>query len=55
MKKFCSIFSRLLEFIIKKNLSPLNQTKIGFQLDSHYEGLEFDSVHKRNIQENYDF
>ena len=54
MKKICSFFSRLLSLLLNSICSPINQTRIGFDIADPFNGLEFDSVHKRNLQESYD-
>ena len=54
MKKICSFFSRLLSLLLNSICSPINQTRIGFDIAEPFNGLEFDFVHKINLQESYD-
>ena len=54
MEKICSFFSRLLSLVISSLCSPIHQTRIGFDIAEPFNGLEFDSIHKRNLQENLD-
>ena len=54
MKKICSFFSRLLSVFINYIFAPVAQTRIGFDIEEPFNGLEFDSIHKRNLQESLD-
>ena len=54
MKKICSFFSRLLSLLINSICSPINQTRIGFDIAEPFNGLEFDSIHKETLQESHD-
>ena len=54
MKKICSFFSRVLKMLLKKNLSSMNNLKVGFNIEGPFEGLEYQAIHKNNLQETED-
>lgn len=54
MKKVCSFFSRVLKMLLKKNLSSMNNLKVGFNIEGPFEGLEYQAIHKNNLQESED-
>ena len=55
MKKICSFFSCILKLLLKNNLNPVNNLKVGFNIEGPFEGLEYQAIHKNNLQETEDF
>ena len=54
MKKICSFFSRLFSVLFHNTYLPITQTRLGFNLEEPFNGLEYESIHKRNLQESLD-
>jgi len=54
MKKICSFFSRLFSVLFHNACLPITQTRLGFNLEEPFQGLEYESIHKRNLQADRD-
>ena len=52
MKKICSFFSRLIHLFFSSLIPDIEKSKVGFDIEDPFEGLEYQGVHKRNLQDN---